>query len=384
MGNRQHVKWLFEGAEEWNARRKIDAFTPDFSTVDLCFACELEGKLDIDGNIPLSDFHLSGSNFRESRLCHWSKPGAADLRNAQLWAADFRDCRLTNAMLDGARIVLGRLQGANLSSASLRDAKLMSANLDGADLSQADLSDADLQSANLGKSSLSYANLSNADLTTANLVGADLSCSRPWTARLFPKSKDPSNLSSGGLGKQIRGIGDLIQAVSKLRSKNDFDGEIYFRGEAKKTWELRPCVMREGSGGVFGLRAAEGQMLIDLMTLRPEDFRDAPTALDQWMLAQHYGLKTRLLDITRNPLVALFCACGGLSEEPKRSARRVGRLHFFTVPRDLIKPFNSDTIAILANFAKLSRAEQDCLLGYTLEKWQSALQIRQWSAITKS
>ena len=234
MGNQQHVKWLFEGAEDWNARRKNDGFKPDFSTVDLYFACKLEGKLDIDGNIPLSDFHLSGSNFRESRLCQWTDTGAADLRNAQLWATDFRDCYLTNAKLDGARIVGGQLQRANLSSASLRGAKLMSANLDGTDLSQADLSGADLQLAYLGKSSLSYANLSNADLTTAILVGADLSCSQPWTARLFPKSKDLSNLSSGGLGKQIRGIGDLTEAVAKLRSKNDFDGEIYFRGEAKR------------------------------------------------------------------------------------------------------------------------------------------------------
>ena len=369
MSDPQHIVWLFEGAEKWNTRSKEHHFIPDFSSVDLYFAFESAGNLDTDGNIPLSGFDLLGANFRESRLCDWtSNKGAANLRNAKLWSADFRDCQLINAKLDDAIVIGGKLQGANLSSASLRGVKLMSSSLEGADLSQVDLSDADLRLAYLAKASLSYAILCNADLSTANLTGTDLSCSRPWTARLFPESENPSSLSSGSLEMQINAIGDLVEAVSMLRSMDDFDGEIYFRGEAKATWELRPCVMRAGADGTFRLRAAEGQMLIDVMTLRSEDFSDAPTALDQWMLAQHYGLKTRLLDITRNPLVALLGACGGLSEDPKRAAGDAGRLHLFRVPRELIKPFNSDTIAVLANFAKLSRAEQDCLLGWTLDE----------------
>ena len=58
-----------------------------------------------------------------------------------------------------------------------------------------------------------------------------------------------------------------------------------------------------------------------------------------------------------NPLVALFSAC----DKKKKS----GRLHVFAAPKELIKPFNSDTISIVANFCKLSRAEQNLILGWS-------------------
>ena len=108
-------------------------------------------------------------------------------------------------------------------------------------------------------------------------------------------------------------------------------------------------------------------MLNDLMTRQPEAFNGLRSALAQWVLAQHHGLKTRLLDITRNPLVALFYSCNNENYLDKD-----GCLHVFGVPRSLIKPFNSDTVSILANLAKLSRGEQDLLLGKIGENAMSA------------
>ena len=99
-------------------------------------------------------------------------------------------------------------------------------------------------------------------------------------------------------------------------------------------------------------------MLTELITRRPREFSHVRLAIDQWVLAQHHGLKTRLLDVAGNPLVALFFACA-----PTASREVDGRLHVFAVPSSLIKPYNSDSVSIVANFAKLSFSEQGTLLG---------------------
>ena len=330
MANQEHINLLLEGVDSWNSQREKEDFEPDLTGENIYEKFQKAGKLNNDGYIPLSNInlrraHLSGAWFHDRKSIHTG----ADLRGA-----DLRDAVLINTYLTFAR-------------------------LDRARLCKADLSEAIMFKANLENANLSYATLENAYLELAKLTGAELSFSQPWQAKLYPyfeKESRPCKKNS-----HIRRIGCVATLIAicrthKARNNNDV---LYFRGEHDTNWKLRPSVMQCTKKGTSSLRSNESEMLLQLMSRRPEDFNEATSALAQLVLAQHHGLKTRLLDVTRNPLVALFCAC--------KKAEIDGRLHVFSVPKNLVKPYNSDTVSIIANFCKLTRLEQKVLLGWRAE-----------------
>lgn len=343
MADERLIKRLLQdGVESWNAAREEARDAPI-------------GVEPPDPIITVADFSYTNFlwEFRKYRSSdqHWpiSLAGVdlveADLSNAMLRLVDLTNADLCAAFLNEANLNEAILEGADLEDADLQDARLEKANLTRAVLRGAVLTGADLQNATL----------TEADLTTADLVGANLSGSRPWTAKLFPaKAKAPAQYThrQGYVGS----IADLLSETRKLRRHHNHHHEdilFYFRGEPRCGWTLRPSVMRGG------FSALESNMLLELISRRPEEFSEVSSSLAQWVLAQHHGLRTRFLDVTKNPMVALFHAC----EQNGNYDREDARLHVFAVPRTMVKSFNSDTASVVANFAKLSRDEQSLLLG---------------------
>ena len=123
-----------------------------------------------------------------------------------------------------------------------------------------------------------------AHLYNANITGSDFMLSRPWVARLFSPPGEDSIVPVPFQREGVGGINDLLDGCRELRESYGEDATLYFRGESRCSWELRPSVVRSNQDGGYAFRVAEAEMLNDLMTRQPDAFDGVDAALAQWVL----------------------------------------------------------------------------------------------------
>lgn len=85
-----------------------------------------------------------------------------------------------------------------------------------------------------------------------------------------------------------------------------------YRGHSDKRYMMVPGLFRKEKG-TPRFYTHEQLMIQETLRLMPESFRGF-TAFQTLAKLQHYNLPTRLLDITTNPLVALYFASGGKAD----------------------------------------------------------------------
>ncbi len=115
----------------------------------------------------------------------------------------------------------------------------------------------------------------------------------------------------------------------------------FFRGHSDyKKYKLAPSVFRK-----LQLIENEESLIQEAKIRCPSDLPSSLSFIEVLVRLQHYGLPTRLLDLTANSLVALYFAC-------RHKEKTEGEVLVLDIPNDQIKFHDSDTVTALSNIAR--------------------------------
>ncbi|MCB2086583.1 MAG: FRG domain-containing protein [Sphingomonadaceae bacterium] len=152
------------------------------------------------------------------------------------------------------------------------------------------------------------------------------------------------------MAEEVSNFESALKAFDKL--SREAWTNVTFRGHADASWGVEPSLFRQKPN----VAEFESEMIRELISLFPQDFLTDHSMFDRLVRMQHYGLPTRLLDVTRNPLVALFFA---VWEEKYDDSD--GAVLAFVASDDRCKFYDSDVVSCMANLANLKQDERDTL-----------------------
>lgn len=170
--------------------------------------------------------------------------------------------------------------------------------------------------------------------------------------KLFPKNANYFIVTDGNKGFQITEISIRIGTVRTfydrviLQSEAAEDEQFFYRGHSDAMNHfLKPGIYRPLPGRTALAVEKEEILYKEAVRRCPEDFDRCRSAFEHLVKMQHYQVPTRLLDITTNPLVALYFACAG-------NPGADGEVYAFRVKKSEIKYFDSDAVSVVANLAR--------------------------------
>ncbi|GJQ61015.1 MAG: hypothetical protein SCALA702_00680 [Melioribacteraceae bacterium] len=160
---------------------------------------------------------------------------------------------------------------------------------------------------------------------------------------------------------RVSSIEEFLQRIFAINAKKKNHFSIFFRGESQdyKNTKCQPPVFRDNKS-----IENEHNLFYDFISNNPDAFNKTKLTIEKLTLMQHYGLPTRLLDLSQNALTALYMAC-------ENELNNEGVVYIFLIPCNLVKHYYSDTISVLSNLSKRAKFNFPKDHAYSKEKFNT-------------
>lgn len=117
---------------------------------------------------------------------------------------------------------------------------------------------------------------------------------------------EPTNNYYDHITFSIDSLSDFIRIIEIVTTIKRLSSYYFFyRGMSNSCWQLEPSLMRK----MKRLSFLEHDLAVEFNTEMPHIFKNANNNFEKIASMQHYGIPTRLLDFSLNPLIALYFAC---------------------------------------------------------------------------
>lgn len=168
--------------------------------------------------------------------------------------------------------------------------------------------------------------------------------------------------SADGLSVEPVVVTSLAEYIDEISSLHDdtitVDNPMFYHGHTNIDYILLPTVMR-------GVMSAEKQLFDEFRRRFPNELKDCRQTVEKLAFMQHYGLYTRCLDLSENPLIGLHFAVSDMVkfrtevDKNRNNWGEVVLIHLQKDDTDDIKYFDSPTVSVISNVAQLG--EDFCL-----------------------
>lgn len=141
------------------------------------------------------------------------------------------------------------------------------------------------------------------------------------------------NFGNGNSMEQVNTVDDYFKKLSRY----DIYSNVFYRGQLEKHTSITSSISRDERYTIN-----ESAIFNEAVDMKSTEFKDLPTPIERLSKMQHYGIPTRLVDLSVNPLIALFFAVQNIDDNSH------GNVYVFIQPEHNLNDKRIKLLSLLA------------------------------------